>query len=235
MIHTDAIGMAGICHLLFFCLILPLAAVRSARRMDSLPYPPRRRFYISVLIQHAGFIVFSAIVANIEKISLVNNPRNPARSFSIITVFLIATIVLTIPRWKQNVVERERKVFLFMPRGIAEKSLWVLISIAAGIGEEITYRGVMWILLAKLTGSLWVSALIAAAIFAVSHFMQGWSSVTSIFGFALGFHAIVWFTDSLIPAMVMHTLYDVVAGMVYSYYGERFGYPEVSLERSGEV
>ena len=140
-------------------------------------------------------------------------------------VFLVVTVLLMIPRWKRNVAARERKVYLFMPSGVTEKSLWVMISIAAGIGEEITYRGVMWGLLTRMTGSLWIAALIASAIFALSHYMQGWTSVAAILGFALVFHALVWLTGSLIPAMVLHALYDMTAGMVYSYFGVRLGYP----------
>ncbi|MBK8314487.1 MAG: CPBP family intramembrane metalloprotease [Acidobacteria bacterium] len=62
-----------------------------------------------------------------------------------------------------------RRLFFSCPHGKKEKVLWLVISTLAGIGEEITYRGVMWILLSRLTGSYWGAALIASAVFALSH------------------------------------------------------------------
>jgi membrane protease YdiL (CAAX protease family) len=143
-----------------------------------------------------------------------------------IAAFFLGVIVsVMIPQWKQNVLTRERKVYLFMPRGATEKSLWVLISLVAGIGEEIIYRGVTWTLFTRLTGSIWLAAVIASIVFAFSHYMQGWKSMLAIFGFALLFHLIVWLTGSLFPAMAVHFLYDLTAGMTYSYFGVKLGYP----------
>ncbi|MCI0659883.1 MAG: CPBP family intramembrane metalloprotease, partial [Acidobacteria bacterium] len=166
---------------------------------------------------------------------LLMMPLNPILSVNLVVVVLATAIVFMLPRWRRNVENRERKVYLFMPRDSREKSLWVFISAAAGIGEEITYRGVMWVLLARLTGSLWIAALIASSIFAFSHYMQGWISIVAIFGFALGFHAVVWLTGSLIPAMLLHFLYDLMAGMMYSYYGEKLGYPLEGIPREAQT
>jgi membrane protease YdiL (CAAX protease family) len=224
----QTIGVAGYCHLILFGLVLPWAAYRSAANLSLFPYPPRRRFYIGILLQHLFFIGATVAVARLEKIPLLELPQQPIQSSAIVAIVFTVAIALMLPRWRRNVDNREPMVYLFMPGDAAEKSLWVFISVAAGIGEEITYRGVMWVLLTRLTGSLWVAALIASIVFAVSHYMQGWTSITAIFGFALGFHVIVWFTGSLIPAMFLHFLYDLIAGMIYSYLGEKAGYQTIT-------
>jgi membrane protease YdiL (CAAX protease family) len=228
MITIQTIGAAGYCHLILFGLALPWAAFRSAAKLSLFPYPPRRKFYIGVLLQHLFFIGATVAVARFEKIPLLELPRDLIESAVIVVIIFAAAIAFMLPRWRRNVESREPKVYLFMPGDAAEKSLWVLISAAAGIGEEITYRGVMWVLLARLTGSLWLAALIASIIFAVSHYMQGWTSITAIFGFALCFHGIVWLTGSLMPAMIFHFLYDLTAGMIYSYFGEKTGYHAIT-------
>jgi membrane protease YdiL (CAAX protease family) len=224
----QTIGAAGYCHLILFGLALPWAAFRSAAKLSSFPYPPRRRFYIGVLLQHLFFIGATVAVARLEKVSLLELPQQPIQSTAIVAIVLAAAIAFMLPRWRRSIESREPKAYLFMPGDAAERSLWVLISAAAGIGEEITYRGVMWVLLARLTGSLWVAALITSIIFAISHYVQGWASMTAIFGFALAFHVIVWFTGSLIPVMFLHFLYDLTAGMIYSYFGEKMGYHTIT-------
>jgi membrane protease YdiL (CAAX protease family) len=228
MLTIQTIGAAGYCHLILFGLVLPWAAFRSAAKLSSFPYPPRRKFYFGVLLQHLFFIGATVAVARLEKVPLLDLPRQPVQSTAIVAIVFAAAIAFMLPRWRRNVESGEPKVYLFMPGDAAERSLWVLISAAAGIGEEITYRGVMWVLLARLTGSLWVAALITSIIFAVSHYMQGWASITAIFGFAIGFHVIVWFTGSLIPAIFLHFLYDLTAGMIYSYFGEKMGYHAIT-------
>jgi membrane protease YdiL (CAAX protease family) len=222
------IGAAGYCHLILFGLVLPWAAFRSAAKLTSFPYPPRRRFYIGVLLQHLFFIGATVAVAVLEKIPLLQPPQQLIQAAGIVAIAFAMAIGIMLPRWRRSVEEREPKIYLFMPGDAAEKSLWVLISAAAGIGEEITYRGVMWILWARLTGSLWIAALITSIIFAISHYMQGWPSITAIFGFALAFHAIVWLTGSLIPAMLLHFLYDLTAGLTYSYLAEKTGYHTIT-------
>ncbi|MBK8314488.1 MAG: hypothetical protein IPL01_10895 [Acidobacteria bacterium] len=43
--------------------------------------------------------------------------------------------------------------------------------------------------------------------------------------FALVFHVLVWYTGSLIEAIVVHTVYDMIAGMAYGYLGRKYDYP----------
>jgi len=83
----------------------------------------------------------------------------------------------------------------------------------------------MFAILWRLTGSAVAAALIAASIFAISHILQGWKSVTIIFGMALAFQSLAWLSGSLYVSMVVHALYDVTAGFCYGAYGEKLGYP----------
>jgi hypothetical protein len=54
--------------------------------------------------------------------------------------------------------------------------------------------------------------------------VQGWKSSAIIVFFALGFHALVWLSGSLYVAMVVHTAYDITAGLTYGRLGRKLGY-----------
>ncbi|MGH8693660.1 MAG: CPBP family intramembrane glutamic endopeptidase [Burkholderiales bacterium] len=219
------IGLPGYFHMVLFGLLLPAVAVRRARMPDGMQYPPRRKLFLSVLVQHTAFIGLSLLVAWAERIELFALSAQPAKSWGVTGAMVAAMIAVMMPRWKRNVINRERKVYLFMPHGPSEKGMWTVISALAGFGEELIYRGVLWELLTRLTGSLWLAALLAAIAFALGHSYQGWESLLVIFVFSLLFHALVWWTGSLIPAMTAHFLYDLTAGMTYSHFGEKYGYP----------
>jgi membrane protease YdiL (CAAX protease family) len=114
-----------------------------------------------------------------------------------------------------------------MPRDSTERALWLTSSIAAGISEELVYRGVLTELLARTTttGSLVAAALVSAGVFAVSHYMQGWKSMAIIYAMALLFQALAWYSGSLYVPMAVHALYDIAAGLHYGHFGKVHGYP----------
>ncbi|MEO6726567.1 MAG: CPBP family intramembrane glutamic endopeptidase [Blastocatellia bacterium] len=222
--NLSHIGIAGIYHLVFFGLLMPWSAVKSARRLKERAYPPRRKYFLMVIAQQAFFVFLSSFVAAMEWIEIWKRPRN-GYSYLIAIAVLLTLITIMIPRWRKAVEKRERRVYLFMARDNRERALWVVISLLAGIGEEITYRGVMFLLLWRLTGQDWLAALIAAAVFGFSHYMQGWKNVFLIAGFALIFQAVYYLSGSLLLPMAMHFLYDVTAGFMYGYFGNKLGYP----------
>ena len=118
-------------------------------------------------------------------------------------------------RWRQQAVSGDWRVRLIAPIDGVDHALWAVISALAGIGEEITYRGVMYWVLFQLSGSMAGSVAIAAAAFGISHVVQGRQAVAVVAGFATVFHGLVLVTGSLYPAMVIHVLYNLAAGISY--------------------
>jgi len=104
--------------------------------------------------------------------------------------------------------------------------LWIVAAALAGFGEELTWRGVQTALLARLTGSVAVAIAISIAMFAVSHVEQGWKSIWIVSPFAAVFHLLVWLSGSLYVAMVVHFVYDAIAGLSYGRLGRELGYTE---------
>jgi membrane protease YdiL (CAAX protease family) len=217
MFDARHVGALGYVHLALFCVIIPVLTIRSRRIAKSRgAFPPRKQHYASTLIEQCTFLAISLVVARGEWIPIFA-PYAPRWIDIAIGVGVLCVLVAFMrPRWKRAVEKRVPVVELFSPRGALEHTLWASIALLAGIGEEITYRGVMYALLWRLTGSAAVAVAIGALVFGASHMLQGWRSSLVIVGFALAFQAIVLITGTLYVAMAVHCLYDVIAGLSYA-------------------
>lgn len=101
-----------------------------------------------------------------------------------------------------------------MPGTAGEKALFVLLSLAAGVGEELAFRGFGVTALCLVTGSEWGAALLSSVAFGLIHGYQGWLGIwrTGIMGSILAATFIL--SGSLWPAIIAHVALDVVAGLV---------------------
>ena len=221
----DNIGILGVCHLFLFGVLIPSAALRSKQRLASRPLPRRDRAFVAAIVQQIIFAGFSIWVATKQDIELFPVPAVELPAVAVGFVMLVAAIGFMLPRWKRNVVNRERKIYIFMPRTGAERAFWLALSAAAGAGEEITYRGVLFTLLLRLIGNSPLAALAGAVVFGLSHLVQGWKTAAIVVLFALSFQSLVYHSGSLYSAIVVHFLYDATAGLMYGYFADRFGYP----------
>lgn len=99
-----------------------------------------------------------------------------------------------------------------LPRSGRERGVFALLSLAAGSGEELAFRGYLIPVLTPLLGVAGAATL-SSAVFGVVHAYQGALGVvrTGLMGgvLAWGFLA----SGSLWPAIVAHTLIDLVAGI----------------------
>ena len=117
----------------------------------------------------------------------------------------------------------------FLPATSKEYIHFSLLSLTAGITEEIVYRGYCICYLAWLIGSdewwqLSLVLLIPALSFGAGHFYQGWRAVLKIVFMAVLFGAFYWYTKSLLVLMIVHTTIDLLGGML--------GWTQLRAERS---
>jgi membrane protease YdiL (CAAX protease family) len=101
-----------------------------------------------------------------------------------------------------------------LPKTGREKVLFVFLSISAGVGEEIAYRGYLIPALTLLLGWDWGAALVSSAVFGLLHAYQGWLGIarTAALGMALAASFIL--SGVLWPAILAHAILDVIAGLV---------------------
>lgn len=110
--------------------------------------------------------------------------------------------------------EETRLVHELMPVTGKEKRLFAGLSLCAGFGEEMAYRGYALTALVLGTGSATFALIVTSAIFGVLHAYQGPIGVvrTGVVGLIMG--AAFLHTGSLWPPIFAHTLIDLVAGLV---------------------
>ena len=220
-----AIGPLGFWYLTLFGGLIPWAAIRTKRRIAARPLPPKKRYFVSVIIQQLIFLAVTLVTAYVLGIEVFRRYRPTVAHLGLSLVMLGAAVAVLRPKWRDQVTRRARRIYLVTPVDRTDHLLWLVISICAGVGEELTYRGVMFWLTVWLTSSIPVAVVFCTVSFAVGHAAQGWRSAAAIGIFALGFHGLVLVTGSLYPAMAVHALYDIIAGFSYGRFGRDTGYP----------
>jgi len=100
---------------------------------------------------------------------------------------------------------------LLIPRSKKEKRYWFFVSLTAGIGEEIVFRGFLFFLLQAVFPNMPMPLMlvIVSVIFGIAHAYQGIRGMirSTIVGALLGGLFLV--TGSLIPAMFIHFMLDI--------------------------
>jgi membrane protease YdiL (CAAX protease family) len=112
-------------------------------------------------------------------------------------------------RWVQSLEEEAMKQIQFMlvRHEVSELILnLVFISLFAGVGEELFFRGVLQRLFIKAFKNPWAGIITAAMLFSAFHF-QFFGFIPRLFlGILLG--AVYWYSGSLWPSIAAHTAYD---------------------------
>jgi uncharacterized protein len=128
---------------------------------------------------------------------------------------LYQIIILRIYRIQKKAVKTKltEEMASLLPTTRNEKLIWVLLSITAGIAEEIQFRGYLMYALGNLFPELNVVCilLISAVIFGFAHIYQGIKGVITT-GFIGLVYGIVYLAfGSIIPVIILHFLQDVSA------------------------
>lgn len=204
-------------------VVVPWAVLRnreSALAMAGIPLA--LRFY-AMLLPQIILGVLAILTGLIEGIELFPLDFPSLSSWFAGAVFLAVSLVLVRPHWRRSVEEHKPTWRLFAPATRRERSMWVALSLSAGIGEELVWRGVLPALVAAVTGSFAMGVGLSVVSFALAHAIQGLRSVLAIAAIAVAFHALVFISGSLYVAMVVHFIYDVIAGFTYARFARELG------------
>ena len=102
------------------------------------------------------------------------------------------------------------KVGWLLPRSLREARWTALLSLGAGVGEELLFRAFIPLALATLGVPIVWAFLASCTIFAACHTYQGWVGVLATGFLGLVLTAAYATTYSLVTAMVLHVLIDLV-------------------------
>jgi len=100
------------------------------------------------------------------------------------------------------------------PRGASEAALWVILSISAGIAEELVFRGYLQRQLTAFTGRIPLAVVAQAAVFGIAHGYQGVHSCLAIAAYGLLFTLVALWRNSLRPGMMAHAWTDIAGGLL---------------------
>ncbi len=208
-------GLPSRVYLGYLFLYFPWAVLRSARRVRAAggALPARERIWFGTLISQVLLFVLAWIVASTFGYAIFAWTPQPAH-LAYAAAALLAMFALRFARRAARTEEERRGMFVheIAPRTPREVTLSVVTILVAGIAEEAAYRGVAMQILWYTTGNPYLSAGLCAAAFAAAHAVQGTRSAVMIFGVAVVMHGLVALTGSLVPAMIVHVLYDLLAG-----------------------
>lgn len=98
----------------------------------------------------------------------------------------------------------------FMPHGVLEKALWLLLALSAGFCEEPIYRGYLLRQFRCWTGSSPLAIAFQAILFGIAHAVMSWQMVVTSACYGLLLGSLAAWRRSLVPGMLLHTGFDLL-------------------------
>lgn len=105
-----------------------------------------------------------------------------------------------------------KSISVLLPIGWLEVSMWIMVSVVAGIVEELVFRGYLQRQLATLSGRISIAVLGQAAVFGLMHAYQGWKAVSVICFLGVLFGVVAAWRRSTRPGMIVHAMADIWGG-----------------------
>ena len=204
----------AVLHLAFFLVLIPWLVLRQ-RRLTPQPDPAQRiQRYRSACMQLTVFGLFSWLVAWRLAIPLWGAPRQPLLAWGGAAALVALYYFGLAPYRRHRIRRRDARAFMTAP-GPGELGWWALVSLCAGVAEELTYRGVASAILLYAGLPAWAVVLLVSTAFGLAHANRGPIHVAATFGIGALLHVLVLATGSLWPAMATHAVYDFLAGRSY--------------------
>lgn len=194
---------------------LPALAVIQARALADEPMPiPRVAVYLSSILS----LWILAAIAFLAAITSGFTSRRLGLSFvNSQTVLWWTLLCLTAAGaiWfagRLLGIREHPLLEAILPVTRREKRWFLLVSVTAGICEELVFRGFGLAALTTASGNVWFATLIGAGLFGMLHAYQGSVGVarTAALGFVLSLPVLM--TGSIIPGIVAHTVIDMIGG-----------------------
>jgi membrane protease YdiL (CAAX protease family) len=91
--------------------------------------------------------------------------------------------------------------------------LWVIVSLAAAVSEELTYRGYLQLQFAAWLRSPLAAIFAQAALFGITHGYQGGFLIVKIGILGLVFGLVAWARNSRVPGVIAHFGLDASGGL----------------------
>lgn len=195
--------------------------VRTALRVELMRAAPdlnRMQIYERTMLTEwigFAFVLFGVWLASSDYAAVLGqrwrNFRDIARDIGLGVAFsIVSTVVLSMLQ-PHHGGGADRAVQFMLPHGGLEMTVWVALSVSAGICEEAVYRGYLQRQFMALTKNVPAGILLSAVAFGLSHSYQGLGRalVIGVEGAMLG--AMAHWRKSVRPGMIAHAWKDAWA------------------------
>jgi membrane protease YdiL (CAAX protease family) len=192
-----------------------------ADQLGATAHPNRVRFYAATLFYE--WFLFVLVVAGVRRsgasVLIVlgeywHSVRQVLRDIGIAAGFWIVTaMLLWIFGWLLRVAALGRNVSMLPHPGI-ELTLWIALSVSAGICEETIFRGYLQRQFMALTKSAPAGILLSAAAFGAAHAYQGFRMAILIGLYGAMFGILAYWRGSVRPGMIAHAWNDSLHGVL---------------------
>ncbi|GCE19361.1 CPBP family intramembrane glutamic endopeptidase [Dictyobacter kobayashii] len=186
----------------------------------------RTRYYRRILVEPWLWLVVIGIILQLDSAPLsvlgLKTPDDWTLTILLIAeVVILLIIVHAVLLYRMKKTQRPAmaaalilKIKELLPHTAQERSLWLFISITAGICEEITFRGFLLVYFLAISNffglqiPLAEAAFLSSVLFGFAHIYQGWKGVlgTGLLGAIFAYLYIS--TGSLILPIIIHILID---------------------------
>jgi len=192
--------------------------------MRAVANPNRVRLYlVTILVEWLFFVL---VVAGVRRsgasVLLVlgdhwQSARQVLRDIGIAAGFwVIALVLLGAFARLLRIDVRGRDMQFFLPHGGAEITVWIALSVTAGICEETIFRGYLQRQFMALTQSAPAGILLSAAAFGAAHAYQGFRRMILVSLFGAMFGILAYWRRSVRPGMIAHAWQDSLGGLAAS-------------------
>lgn len=130
----------------------------------------------------------------------------------------VALGVLNLHNMNQNASEVKRTLAPLIPHSVAELSLFLMLAVAAGLIEEIVFRGYLQRQIGLLARNAWIGIVASAAVFGLGHAYQGWRNMIVIGIYGSLFGILAYIRKSLRPGMMAHAVQDSYSGIALFFF-----------------
>jgi membrane protease YdiL (CAAX protease family) len=111
-----------------------------------------------------------------------------------------------------------RQIGFLVPRGTRELALWFLLSVTAGICEEVVFRGYLQRQFAALSKNVWAGIVLSGLIFGSAHGYEGAGRMVLVGIYGMLFGLLAHFRRSLRPGMIAHAFHDGIMGLALRFF-----------------
>jgi uncharacterized protein len=229
---TDEVGLlAPVWHTALMVLLilgLSLAGVRQLRNMGNHPLHLVANYSLSIAYEWilAALAVWGIHLRRVPLRQLLGEYRPGVRAwfhdigialaYWVVALMVLAAIGNALMKFSGSRIDPQKigdVTQKLAPTTGIEMILFLVLSVSAGICEELVFRGYLQQQFARIGRRVWVGVLVAAIVFGGAHGYEGVAGVLLITAYGAMFGVLAYLRRGLRTGMIAHAWHDSVSGV----------------------